>query len=117
LLIKADERIRDWRDTNVLIATKAGQIIFATDLQVTSSIFKGEKLLYIQPVQTEYYGRLTLTPDNARKLKIGQRIILKLDQNAGLNAVFPILSENGLQKIILRSIMHNLLLISLYTVP
>jgi hypothetical protein len=71
-------RIEDWMRLYVVSASLSGEISFVGFLQQNQYISPGQQLFYIQPASNKFYGELQMGQIGFGKLKLGQRVIVRL---------------------------------------
>lgn len=71
--------IRKWEHTYVFIAPIKGKIDFLNFIRNNDFVESGQELFKIIPNKTEMIGQVNLPEHGAGKLKIGQDVVIKLD--------------------------------------
>ena len=71
--------VKDWQQSYLITADKAGEINFLTDLYAGKVLQAGEELIAIVPPNQNYYIRATILAQNFGKVARGQRVNIKLD--------------------------------------
>lgn len=97
-------QIEKWKQKYILTAPISGIAIFKGILLENQNIAEGQTLFYIDPKNTEYYAILYLPQSNFGKLKIGQKVLMKLPAypyhefgvlKGNIEYISPIISEKG----------------------
>lgn len=78
-LLTLNNRLENWKHTYVLKAPVEGRVSFSIPLQEQQHMVSGDEIMTIEPLSTIYHGLVTLQQANLGKLKIGQRVLVKLD--------------------------------------
>lgn len=78
-LLDLKSQVEKWIQQYVLIAPEEGKILFASSLQENELITNGQSLFYIQPRQTQFYAQLMTAQKGFGKIKVGQRVIIKVE--------------------------------------
>lgn len=73
------DNIRKWEHTYVFIAPIKGKIDFLNFIRNNDFVESGQELFKIIPNKTEMIGQVNLPEHGAGKLKIGQDVVIKLD--------------------------------------
>ena len=82
-LLNLKSEIEKWVQQYVLTAPVSGKALFISSLQENELITAGEELFYIQPGQTEVYAELMAAQAGLGKIKIDQKVMLKLESYPG----------------------------------
>ncbi|WP_338875414.1 HlyD family efflux transporter periplasmic adaptor subunit [Spirosoma sp. SC4-14] len=66
-----------WKQKYVVTAPVAGRVFFSGVLQENQSVTVNQELFYVAPPNTDYYGELRVPQQNAGKVRVGQRVLIK----------------------------------------
>ncbi len=77
-LLTFKSRLEEWKKKYVLEAPSQGKVVFTSFLQVHQSLKIGQVFCYINPENLEYYATLQIPQINFGKIRLGQRVLLKL---------------------------------------
>lgn len=66
-----------WKQKYVVTAPVTGRVFFSGVLQENQSVTVNQELFYIAPPNTDYYGELRVPQQNAGKVRVGQRVLIK----------------------------------------
>jgi len=69
--------INVWKKKYLLIAPIEGKVSFTSFLQLNQSVEIGEKICYINPVNSSWYAEVTIRQSNFGKATVGQTVLLK----------------------------------------
>jgi multidrug resistance efflux pump len=67
------------KETVKVIAPVNGKLLFVSFLQKDQWLTAQQQLFYIQPVNTGYYGELTVDQRGLAKIKTGQKVMIKVE--------------------------------------
>lgn len=70
-------QLDDWKARYLLIAPISGRIYFSPFLQENQQLQNNQSICFIYPPNSEYYAVLNIPQNNFRKIKQGQRVLLK----------------------------------------
>lgn len=71
-------QVAEWKNKYLLEAPVAGRIAFARFLQENQQLQLNENICYVNPENSQYFAEIFITQNNFGKIKIGQRVLLKL---------------------------------------
>ncbi len=69
--------VEGWKKTYVLTAPVAGRVVFPTALRENQTVRLNQELVYVAPLDTDYFGELYIPQQNAGKVQVGQRVLVK----------------------------------------
>jgi HlyD family secretion protein len=75
-------RMQEWKDTYLLRATIAGQIIFSAAVDTKQQVSSSAPLLYVEPTgadQTTLLAKISIPATGLGKITTGDRLIIRLD--------------------------------------
>jgi multidrug efflux pump subunit AcrA (membrane-fusion protein) len=70
--------LENWKNKYLLIAPISGKVAFATFLQQDQQLGANQVICYINPENSNYYAAVYIPQNNFGKIKIGQKVLLKL---------------------------------------
>lgn len=68
----------DWKNKYVLIASEAGKVTFAGNVQENQIVSPNQDVFYINTGNEKFFGEMNIPQDNLGKVKQGQRVLVKL---------------------------------------
>jgi multidrug resistance efflux pump len=71
--------IEAWKQRYILTANMAGQISFSGIIEEKMQVLANQQLFFISNPNQNYYGAILIPQDNFGKVKIGQKVIIKLN--------------------------------------
>lgn len=71
-------QINDWKNRYMLIASLSGKIAFNRILEENMLLSTGQTICFINPNNTQVYANVLIPQANFGKIKIGEKVILKL---------------------------------------
>jgi HlyD family secretion protein len=78
-LLNLKSRVEEWRQRYIVTATESGKVLFASFLQENELINNNQELFYVQPEQSQFYGRLSVSQSGLGKIKSGQKVLIRMD--------------------------------------
>lgn len=63
---------------SLLIAPKAGRVVFASIVREDQVLDMNQEVFYIIPANEEFFGEMVIPQDNMGKIKEGQQVLIKL---------------------------------------
>jgi hypothetical protein len=97
-----DAAIKIWKHKYLLIAPVAGTVVFSEAVFKNKEITEGQEVFYIDPLQKNYYGQITLSQSSYTKVKLGQLVKVELEGRAEKQPLYghvsyisPIISKEG----------------------
>lgn len=69
--------IDEWKQTHLLIAPFEGNLVYAGVIQENQPVSTGQDLFYIQPVNTRFFGELTVSQNSFGKITEGQQVLVR----------------------------------------
>ena len=69
----------EWKSNYVLVAPEAGRVNFAGILEVNQVVHTNQEAFFISARSATYYGEMMVPQQNLGKVKVGQRVLIKLD--------------------------------------
>lgn len=97
-------QIDTWKQKYMLTAPISGTIVFNGVLMENQNMSEGQTLFYVDNKNTEYFAILYLPQPNFGKLKVGQKVLMKLPAypyhefgvlKGYIEYISPIISEKG----------------------
>ncbi|MFC0513590.1 HlyD family efflux transporter periplasmic adaptor subunit [Mucilaginibacter angelicae] len=70
--------LEDWKSKYILTAPKTGEIYFSGIIHEGQDVKSGEPLFYINPVNSDFFGEITIPQELIGQVKEGQDVIIKL---------------------------------------
>ncbi len=70
--------LENWKNKYLLIAPISGKVAFATFVQQDQQLGANQIICYINPENSNYYAAVYIPQNNFGKIKIGQKVLLKL---------------------------------------
>lgn len=71
-------QLEEWKNKYLLTASIAGRIAFAGTIQENQQLQPGQTVCFINPEDTRYFAELYIPQNNFGKVKLGQKVLLKL---------------------------------------
>jgi len=68
----------DWKRKYILTASESGTIKFIGFIQINQNLTAGQEVFYINHGKSHFFGELHLPQNNLGKIKIGQKVLIKL---------------------------------------
>jgi HlyD family secretion protein len=68
----------DWKNKYVLLASEAGKVTFAGNVQENQVVSPNQDVFYINTGNEKFFGEMNIPQDNLGKVKQGQRVLVKL---------------------------------------
>lgn len=68
----------DWKNKYVLLASEAGKVTFAGNVQENQIVSPNQDVFYINTGNEKFFGEMNIPQDNLGKVKQGQRVLVKL---------------------------------------
>ncbi|MBD1387043.1 HlyD family efflux transporter periplasmic adaptor subunit [Mucilaginibacter rigui] len=68
----------DWKNKYVLIASEAGRVTFAGNVQENQVVSPNQDVFYINTGNEKFFGEMNIPQDNLGKVKQGQQVLVKL---------------------------------------
>jgi HlyD family secretion protein len=68
-----------WTQKYILKAPVAGKVFFLMPLQENQFLQAGKTIGFVDPPDSRYYAQVTLPQNNFGKIRLGQRVLLRLD--------------------------------------
>lgn len=68
----------DWKNKYVLIASEAGRVTFAGNVQENQVVSPNQDVFYINTGNEKFFGEMNIPQDNLGKVKQGQKVLVKL---------------------------------------
>jgi HlyD family secretion protein len=78
-LLNLKSRLEEWRQRYIVTATENGKVLYASFLQENELINNNQELFYVQPEQSQFYGRLSVSQSGLGKVKPGQKVLIRMD--------------------------------------
>lgn len=69
----------EWKSKYVLVAPDSGRVNFAGILEVSQVVRANQEAFFISARSATYYGEMLVPQQNLGKVKVGQRVLIKLD--------------------------------------
>ena len=69
----------EWKSKYVLAAPDSGRVNFAGILEVNQVVRANQEVFFISSRSAAYYGEMLVPQQNLGKVKVGQRVLIKLD--------------------------------------
>jgi HlyD family secretion protein len=77
-LVNLQNDIQKWINQYIVIAPENGKVFYINMLQENQLIATGQELFFIQSPKSSYYGEVMVSQNGFGKVKVGQRIVLKI---------------------------------------
>ncbi|SHI86017.1 HlyD family secretion protein [Hymenobacter daecheongensis DSM 21074] len=71
--------VADWKSRFILSAPGAGKVYFSRFLEVNQVVRANEEVFFLGSTSTHYYGQMLVPQQNLGKVKVGQKVLIKLD--------------------------------------
>ena len=71
--------IDEWKTKYVLVAPDSGRVNFSGSLEANQAVQANQELFFISKPSVAYYGEMMVPQQNLGKVKVGQRVLIKLD--------------------------------------
>ncbi len=71
-------QVEEWKKKYLLISPIRGKVAFATFIQENQQLQVNQTICFINPENSEYYAQVIIPQSNFGKVKIGQKVLLKL---------------------------------------
>jgi len=68
----------DWKNKYVLLASEAGKVTFAGNVQENQVVSPNQDVFYINTGNEKFFGEMNIPQDNLGKVKQGQQVLVKL---------------------------------------
>jgi multidrug efflux pump subunit AcrA (membrane-fusion protein) len=68
----------DWKNKYVLLASEAGKVTFAGNVQENQIVSPNQDVFYINTGNEKFFGEMNIPQDNLGKVKQGQQVLVKL---------------------------------------
>jgi multidrug efflux pump subunit AcrA (membrane-fusion protein) len=68
----------DWKNKYVLLASEAGKVTFAGNVQENQVVSPNQDVFYINTGNEKFFGEMNIPQDNLGKVKQGQKVLVKL---------------------------------------
>jgi len=78
-LFNLKSKIEAWVQQYIIVAPENGKVLFTSFLEENQLLSTGQELFYVQPKESNYYGQLMVSQGGLGKIKIGQRVLVRLE--------------------------------------
>jgi HlyD family secretion protein len=78
-LLTLKSTVEQWKERYVMSAPLDGTVLFVSFLQENQLLASNQELFYVQPPRTSYYGELMAGQYGLGKIKIGQRVLIRME--------------------------------------
>jgi len=78
-LLTLKSKIEEWVQQYVIVAPESGKVLFTSFLQENQQINNGQELFYISQPQSLYYGQMMASQTGLGKIKIGQKVLIRVE--------------------------------------
>jgi multidrug resistance efflux pump len=72
-------KLETWMREYVITAPETGKVLFNSFLEENQLLAMGQELFYVQPQESRYYGQLMAAQTGLGKIKIGQRVMIRVE--------------------------------------
>ena len=69
----------EWKSKYVMVAPDSGRVNFAGILEVNQVVRANQEVFFISAQSAAFYGEMLVPQQNLGKVKVGQRVLIKLD--------------------------------------